>query len=226
MNPLQNPSIELFGLRVDEPVTMVTDVMVATIGIIGYLKLASVGNSRHVSLYSYFFLGMGFSTLIAGIVGHGFFYRCGADGKMYGWVFGIIGTGFAQFAVLYHVRESLNKIIFQALLVICWIEVVIAMLILFSFRNFVVVEIHAAFGLVGMVTVLEAINYYKTKSKLSLSMIYGVGLVTIAILFHTTKVSISKWFNYMDISHVLMGLAVYIMIKGVLVEKKLNLEAA
>lgn len=226
MNPLQNPSIELFGLRVDEPVTMSTDIVVAVIGIMGYIKLASANNSRHVSLYSYFFLGMGFSTLIAGIIGHGFLYRFGADAKMYGWVLGIIGTGFAQFAVLYHVKESLNKTAFSILLFTCYIEVVSAMILLFYFRSFVVVEVHAAFGLVGVVTVLEAINYFATKSKLSLNMVIGVGLTAVAIVFHTTKISISKWFNYMDISHVFLGLAVYIMIKGVLFEQKLNLKTA
>ena len=74
-NPLQNPSIELFGVRVDEPVTMSTDIIVALISIIGYFKLVSKNNSVHVKLYSHFFLWMGFSTLIAGIMGHGFLYR-------------------------------------------------------------------------------------------------------------------------------------------------------
>src|ERR1041385_9208428 len=100
MNPLQNPSIELFGLRIDEPVTMTTDLIVALIGIFGYFKIASKNSSLPVKLYSHFFLWMGFSTFIAGIVGHGFLYRFGGDGKMYGWVLGIIGTGFAQFAAV------------------------------------------------------------------------------------------------------------------------------
>ena len=226
MNPLQNPSIELFGLRVDEPVTMSTDLIVALIAISGYVKLASASNSRHVSLYSYFFLGMGFSTLIAGIVGHGFAYRFGIDGKMYGWVLGIIGTAFAQFAVLYHVKEQLKNKIFDLILFICCVEVVVAMLALFYFKSFIVVEIHAAFALVGVVTALEVINYFATKSRLSLNMVIGVGLTTVAIIFHITKISVSRWYNYMDISHTFMAVAVFIMIKGVLVEQKLNLEEA
>jgi len=219
MNPLQNPSIELFGIRIDEPVTMLTDIIVALIGIWGYIKIASKNNPIHVKLYSYFFLGMAFSTLIAGIVGHGFFYKYGVDGKMWGWVFGIIGTGFAQFAALYHVKEQINKNIFNVLLITSYIEAITAMVILFYFKSFVVVELHAAFGLVGMVTVLEAINYFKTRSKLSLNMIIGVCFVCIAITVHISKISISKWFNYLDISHVFLGVAVYIMISGVLTGK-------
>ena len=224
INPLQNPSIVVCGLRIDEPVTMSTDIIVALIGIFGYFKITSKSKSLHVKLYSYFFLWMGFSTLIAGIAGHGFLYRFGADGKMYGWVLGIIGTGFSQFAVLYHVKEKLSKMVFSVLLLLCSIEVVAAMIVLFIVRTFVVVEIHAAFGLVGMVTIFEAINYFKTKSQLSSNMIIGVAFIVVAIIFHSTKISISKWFNYMDISHVFLAAAVCIMIKGVLLEQKLNLK--
>jgi hypothetical protein len=223
-NPLQNPSIEIFGLRIDEPVTMSTDIIVALISIIGYFKIASKNNSAHVKLYSHFFLWMGFSTLIAGIMGHGFLYRFGLHGKMYGWVLGIIGTGFSQFAVVYHVKENLNKTVFSALIFLCWIEVVAAMIILFKVETFVVVEVHAAFGLVGMVTILEAFNYFKTKSKLSSNMIIGVSFTVLAIIIHSAKIGISKWFNHMDISHVFLGIAVCIMIKGVLLEQKLNLK--
>ena len=54
-------------------------------------------------------------------------------------------------------------------------------------------------------------------------MIYGVGLAILAIVAHTTKISISKWFNYIDISHVFLGVSLYVMIKGVLFEQKNNL---
>ena len=223
-NPLQNPSIEFFGVRVDEPVTMSTDIIVAMISIIGYFKLVSRNNSVHVKLYSHFFLWMGFSTLIAGIMGHGFLYRFGVDGKMYGWVLGIIGTGFSQFAVIYHAKANISKVAFSSLLILSWMEVVVAMIVLFIIRTFVIVEIHAAFGLVGMVTILESINYFKTKSKLSSNMIIGVSFTVVAIIIHSAKIGISKWFNHMDISHVFLGIAVCIMIKGVLFEQKLNLK--
>lgn len=226
INPLQNPSIEICGLRIDEPVTMSTDIIVALIGILGYFKIVSKNNSTHVKLYSHFFLWMGFSTFIAGIVGHGFLYKFDGNGKMYGWVLGIIGTGFSQFAVIYHAKANINKVVFSSLLILSWIEVIAAMIVLFIVRTFVVVEIHAAFGLVGMVTILEAINYFKTRSQLSSNMIIGVGFTVVAIIIHSTRISISKWFNYLDISHVFLGIAVCIMIKGVLSEQKLNLKTA
>jgi hypothetical protein len=221
-NPLQNPSIELFGIRIDEPVTAGTDLIVALIGIWGYFKIAKQKNLKHVSIYALFFLGTGVSTMIAGIIGHAFLYRFGYEAKMIGWVLGIIGTCFAQFAAVHHVKNSIGEKAFRLLLKICYLEVIVSMAILILKPSFLVVICHTAFGLLLMVTVLESVNYSKTRSKLSLMMIYGVGLAVAAIIVHTCKIAVSKWFNHLDISHVFLGLSLYVMIKGVLYEQKNN----
>ncbi len=221
-NPLQNPSIELFGLRIDEPVTAGTDVIVALIGIWGYFKIKRANNLKHVSVYALFFLGTGVSTLVAGILGHAFLYRFGYEAKMVGWVMGILGICFAQFAAVYHAKEIISEKAFKLLLNICYLEVIISMAVLIWRPSFVVVICHTAFGLLLMVTVLESIHYSKTRSKLSLMMIYGVGLAIAAIIVHAGKIAISKWFNHLDVSHVFLGLSLYVMIKGVLYEQKNN----
>lgn len=221
-NPLQNPSIEIFGLRIDEPVTSGTDMIVALIGIWGYFKITKQKNLKHVSIYALFFLGTGVSTMVAGLLGHAFLYRFGYEAKMVGWVMGILGTCFAQFAAVHHSRKTIGEKIFKVLLTICYIEVIVSMTILILKPSFIVVICHTAFGLLLMVTVLEAINYSKTRSKLSLMMIYGVALAVGAIIVHTAKIAISKWFNHLDLSHVFLGLSLYIMIKGVLYEQKNN----
>lgn len=224
-NPLQNPSIELFGLRIDEPVTSFTDVIVALIGIWGYFKIKKANNLKHVSVYALFFLGTGVSTMVAGILGHAFLYRFGYEIKMVGWVLGILGTCFAQFAAVYHAKETIGEKAFKLLLNICYLEVVVSMTILILKPSFIIVICHTAFGLLLMVTVLESINYSKTRSKLSLMMIYGVGLAVAAIICHTCKIAISNWFNHLDVSHVFLGSSLYVMIKGVLYEQKNNLIA-
>ena len=67
---LQNPSVELFGLRIDEPVTTFTDLLVAIVGIVAYKNTASDNNDRSLSLYRLFFLFTGISTLVAAFLGH------------------------------------------------------------------------------------------------------------------------------------------------------------
>ena len=222
LNPLQNPTIELLGLRIDEPITSFTDIIVAAIGILGYLKITKAGNLKHVTVYSYFILGTGISALIGGLLGHAFLYRFGYEMKMVVWVFSILGTCFAQFGAVYHAQYRISSSSFKTLLMICYLEVIVSMTILIIRPSFIVVICHTIFGLLCFVTVLEGINYSKIKSQLSLMMIYSVGLAAVAAIFHTTKISISKWFNYMDISHMFLALSLFIIIKGLLFEQKNN----
>ena len=222
LNPLQNPTIELLGLRIDEPVTTFTDMIVAAIGILGYLKIAKIKNLKYVSIYSYFVLGTAISALVGGLLGHAFLYKFGYEVKMVVWVLSILGTCFAQFGALYHAQNRLSVKRFNTLLMICYFEVIVSMIILIIWPSFIVVICHTIFGLVCFVTVLEGMNYSKVKSQLSLMMIYSVALATVAAVFHTTKISISKWFNYMDISHMFLALSLFVIIKGVLFEQKNN----
>lgn len=226
INPMQNPSIELFGIRVDEPITTGTDIVFALVGIVGFFKLMNSANQKHVSVYNYFFLGTGLSALVAGILGHAFLYRFGYEIKIVGWVAGILGTCFAQFGALFHVRKNLKPNVYKTLLWLCYAEVVLALIVVLVSPSFLVVIFHNIFGLLLMVTVLEWRNYIKTQSQLSKMMVLGVGIAVIAILFHTTKISISNWFNYMDISHVFMAVSLYVMVKGVGIEQRNNVTTA
>jgi hypothetical protein len=222
-NPMQNPSIELFGVRVDEPITTGTDIIFALVGIIGFFRLANKQNQKHISVYNYFFLGTGVSAMVAGILGHAFLYKFGYEIKIVGWTAAILGTCFAQFGALFHVKENLKPNTFKLLLILCYAEVIIALMFLILSPSFLIVIFHNIFGLLLMVTILEWRNYIKTHSELSKMMVLGVGIAVIAIIFHTVKISISNWFNYMDISHVFMAISLYVMVKGAMIEQKNNL---
>lgn len=214
MTPFQNPTIYIGDLRIDEPITTLTDLFFIGVCFFAFFKTKHVSNDKGLTLYRWFFLLTGASTLVAALIGHAFLYYFGTDAKIYGWVTGIFGTSFAQFAALYHVRKTIGESVFKGLLILCFIEVITALVLVFVVWSFVVVEIHTAFGLVIMVTILENIHYKKTKSQLSLFMIYGVSVAVIAVLCHVFKLAASVWFNHADLSHIFMALSMYLMYKG------------
>lgn len=222
MVPFQNPSIELFGLRIDEPITVLTDMMVAAVGFIAYFSTISSSNSRAVQLYRYFFLFTAFSTLVAGFIGHAFAYKVGFEWRMIGWSFGIASVAFAQFAVLQHTIESIGEKAALILRIFNVIELIVIVFILAFYRTFIIVEIQAAIGLVLMVLMLESIHYNKTKSSFSLGLIIGIGITILAVISHVAKLAVSNWFNHMDLGHVLMAIALFVMYKGLQSEQKLN----
>jgi hypothetical protein len=215
MIPFQNPTIYIGDLRVDEPITTITDLLFIGVCFIAFFKTKHVAHEKAANIYRWFFLLTGASTLVAALIGHAFLYHFGVESKIYGWITGIFGTCLAQFAALYHTRKTIGENVFKALLVVCYLEVIVAIILTFVVWSFVVVEVHSAFVLVLIVTILESIHYKKTKSALSLNMIYGVGIAVIAVLCHVFKLAYSVWFNHADLSHIFMALSMFMMYRGV-----------
>ncbi len=211
MNPYQNPDIFIGNLRLQEPITTLTDMLFCFVCFIAFFKTAAQANNKAINLYRWFFLLTGISTLVAALVGHAFLYHFGAQAKIYGWALGIISISFSQFAALNHSAKTLGAKYYKALILLFSLETIIAFILTFVFWTFIVVEIHTAFCLLIAVVSLEYINYKKTKSTLSKNMILGVGILVIAVLCHLLKIAISKWFNHIDLSHIFMTISMYVM---------------
>ncbi|MCK5701543.1 MAG: hypothetical protein KAI29_10330, partial [Cyclobacteriaceae bacterium] len=65
---LPQPSIDVFGIRLDEPVTTATDLIVSAVCLYAFYKLNSIPikNKVHWNL-KYYFLSMGLATLTGGV---------------------------------------------------------------------------------------------------------------------------------------------------------------
>ncbi|MFP4025592.1 MAG: DUF6962 family protein, partial [Thiohalospira sp.] len=70
MGVFEQPSIFIHNIRIDEPVTTLTDLMVSAVCIYAFFKLNKIPLHNKVHLYlRYYFLSMGIATAIGGIVG-------------------------------------------------------------------------------------------------------------------------------------------------------------
>lgn len=220
MVPYQNPTIFLGNIRIDEPITVLTDLLVVSICFFSFIKTKSENQTTAIKLYRWFILTTGISTLISAIIGHAFLYSFGFNAKIFGWITGIGCIVFAQFAALYHSKKIIGEKKFRLL---CWLntaEITLAFILLFVVYSFLIVEIHSAIGLILTVVVLEFIVYKQTKSALSKGFIMAIGIAVLAILCHIFKLAISVWFNHMDLSHVIIAISIYIMYTGILAEIK------
>lgn len=215
MIPYQNPSIYPFGIRIDEPVTTLTDFLFTAVCVFAFVKTKHLSGNKGVNLYRWFFLLTGLSAFVSAVIGHAFLYYFGFEAKIYGWVTGILSASFAQFAALHHTRSSIGLKAFKLLQLANYLEIVFVTVLLFKVFSFVVVEIHTAYALVLNVVILESIHYKKTGSPLSKHMLIGVGIAVLAVFCHIFKLAISEWFNHLDLSHIFMCIGVYVMYRGV-----------
>ena len=62
---------------------------------------------------------------------------------------------------------------------------------------------------------VHLVVYNRTKEKGSGLVVLGIGIPFLSIVVHSLKFSIHEWFNYKDISHIVMLTSLALLFKGV-----------
>lgn len=96
-------------------------------------------------------------------------------------------------------------------LVITWIIILLVVTLLQN--NFLLIKIHA--GIVLTYSLVIHLISYKKGGKGSSYVAGGIIVSFLSIVTHSLKLSVSEWFNYKDISHVIMLISLMLMYKGV-----------
>lgn len=208
-------TIYISGIRIDEPIVTLTDLLVSVLCFIFAYKLQKSGKKEKVFQYFkiYFFV-MGIATALGGIIGHAFMYQFSFYWKLPGWITSMISIMFVERAAIEHTRILLNKNLVKAFGVINIIEFIAFLSLTIYTLKFFYVEFHSGYGLMFVVLSLEGFLYLKTKNEASKFMLIGIAFAAVAALFFMNKVSFHQWFNYLSISHVLMAVAAWFFYMG------------
>lgn len=228
----EQPSIYFMSIRIDEPVTVLTDLVVSAVCIFAFIKLAQIPLKNKVHLYlKYYFLSMGIATFIGGVIGHGFLYlfntqwelskpfvefvtRIVGENKMNaaanpwklpGWLTSMFSVALVERASIEYARPMVKR---GAARFFSWmnvIELMTFMIITFSTLNFFFVEVHTFYGFMIVVLGFNGYVFYKTRDRGSKFFLIAVGFAAIAALFFMNEWGISKWFNHFDLSHTFMA---------------------
>lgn len=201
-------TIHILGIRVDEPIVTLTDLLVSFLCLYFFYRIQKSGKKETVFLYfKIYFLNMGIATLLGGLIGHAFLYNFTFYWKLPGWIMSMISIMFVERAAIEHTRIYLTESIIKVFRVINILEFLTFLTLTIFTLNFFFVEFHSGYGLMFVVLSLEGFLFLKTKNKASKLMLVGVGFAAIAALFFMNKISPHQWFNYLSISHVLMAVA-------------------
>ncbi len=202
--------IQLFGTTILEPSTVISSLMMTVVCGYAFINLNKL--SREHRMYTqmqYFFLFMGLATAIGGVLGHGFIYVTGIRGKIPGWFASMIAVALFERAAIWHIKPILAKRGGQILGYLNYVELAIFFALTLFTLKFIVVEIHAVYGLFLMLFTIEVYMYRKKKDPGSKYIFIATGLGALAAGLHALKFSFSPWFNYNDISHISMGASIY-----------------
>ncbi len=209
--------IYLFGIKILEPVTTLTDLVVSTVCFFAFFKLLKINRPEwHFRFFNWFFLTMGIATALGGLIGHGFLYMFSFAWKLPGWLTSMLSISLLERASIEYAKPLLKPRFRKFMDWANVIELIVFMVLTFSTLNFKFVEVHSAFGLLVVNTPLHLYVYWKTRGEGSRIMLIAISFAILSALIFMNEISIHKWFNYLDLSHTLMAFGAFFFYKAAL----------
>ncbi len=203
--------IELFGLTVTEPFTWITNWLVAAFCFyFGHLLYHDKKADRQARYWALFFLIIGIASITGGTA-HGFILYVGQNFHYAAWAITGVAVFAAQLAALEIIRHSTY---YKPLLWLIIVELVVNISAVFIFKHLDVLRINSAVGLLGLVLPLQ-LYAWRQKGQIRNGII-ALGIVSnlIPALIHSMRLSYNRWFNFNDLSHVVMIGCFYIIFVG------------
>ncbi len=210
---VHQPSVEIWGIKILEPITSLTDIMVSCVCFYAayriYREFHSLSkkdkylHTLYILSVMYFLL-MALATLLGGILGHAFLYLYGFRQKLFGWIISMASVVMLERYVIFSLRQQIGERIFRLLNYLNVMEFFVLLVVTLITLNFFIVEAHGSYGILFVTGGLELWDYIRRRSQTSLKMLKAVAWAVLTSIVHLTKFSVSPWFNYLDISHILM----------------------
>lgn len=219
-------SIELFGLILYEPITYISDLLLAGFSIFWFTRLKREGSEANMSQsFSRYFLFMGIAPFISGqahlfdhYIDHNYFH-------VLGWSSAALGTYYFQrgcamdFSI--ELKKKLNWI-FVVLLVASITSYIAYQLFMDVDTNkvtvgvpgFILVSIFTAIGYVLFLVPMNYIKFQNEKDAGSGVILLGIVLSAFTLVLHSKKFSLSPHINYNVLSHFVLIMCYYLYFIG------------
>lgn len=216
-------SINLAGLLIFEPLVLLTNSLLFLIGLWFYLKLRKAPG-EYGRRKGIFILMLGISSLLGGLA-H-------AIHEQFGTLFLkliIAGCHLFSLASAYYCLLGSYQLYADASgknnywikrIALSWFSLV---LILVAYTNqFAIITAHA--GLVLMFSLWVHLKAMRLDYSGSGYVAAGISTSFVSVAVHLSKFSLHEWFNYKDIAHVFMIIALLFIGKGILIGNERSIE--
>jgi hypothetical protein len=186
---------ELFGLSLQEPVSLIYNWLVAILCLLWYFKMSK--DSEFIKNWKYFFLTFAITSFVAGLA-HSLYHYFGIYGKMPHWVGGIISGYFVCKAMLTKLALTKGKIVLTFFM---YLKLLASLSLALLYVTFTFVLIDSALTYIvycagiSFVMIKQGEKEYK-------GFVLGVLLSFCGAISFVFKLDISIYFNREDFSHI------------------------
>ena len=213
--PIINPTLIIGDFEWREPITTLTDSLIASVCIFAFMVFSRYKGEKAKSFiyFKAFFLCFGIGMLCSAWFGHGLAAYVVPRFKVLGWVINSGANLFLGLATLREIRHLIKPNISRWIKVIFIVQVsiFIVFMIIPKTSFFGLAQICSIVSLIGMMLPMHIFNYFKTRSSGSKLFIIAIGMGVLPGIIFNTQLSVNRWFNYHDISHIVMATIVFVM---------------
>jgi hypothetical protein len=209
MGELQ-PPIFIGNIRIGEPTTTITDLIVAAVCFYAYSKLGKLNEFPAKKYFRLYFLFLGIATFWGAVITHASIYYLSQPWKVPGWISSTWAVSLLAWAMVEYHADMIKKWVFT-LKALILLELLAVMAITIYTVEFKWAGAHSAFGLFLIVTTLAAMSYMKSKDGGSRWMLYGIGVFLLSGITFAAKLSIHTWFNHVDLTHIFLAIAAWVI---------------
>lgn len=203
--------IQLLGLRILEPGTILSDLLMGIACLVFSVKLNKLDDFKKNRFISFFFLFLGFSSFVAGAA-HGLFYYFGTYLHTASWILSGLAIYFLQLGTTVVFENEQFKTWY---IVFIRTQLLIYLILLFAVSGFIVVKINFVISMIGVITPVYLVDMAKRGYRNNLFIITGVFLAILPSLYHRTEFTFGYIFNMNDLSHFFLILCIFFVFLGV-----------
>ncbi len=209
------PSIEVLSIRIDEPITSMTDLIMAVICFYAYYRIRQQESKGRIkSYFKYYFLTLGLASAAGGILGHAFLYSLSPPWKLVSWIFTLLSVAILSHALIVLSRPLLKPGVSLLASRVNFLILSLALLYTLYSLAFSAVKYYAIFGMLLVVGSLSYVIFHKTESRGVVKLMIGVGVGTLSALIFSFGWGFGPWFNHNDISHLILSFSTISLYQG------------
>lgn len=209
------PSVELFNIRIDEPITTATDLLLAAVCFYALFRINKQENSGRIKGYfKYYFLTLGMGALCGGLFGHAFLYSLSPPWKLVSWIFTLISVAIIGHALIELARPLVRPVISRTVARMNMAILIFALTYTLITLAFSAVKYYTIFGMVVVVGSLSLVVFQKTGSRGMVKLMVGIAIGILSAVVFSFEWGLSPWFNHNDISHVILSFSALSLYKG------------
>lgn len=217
VSAIKQPEIEWLGIRIQEPVTCITDVLIGLVCFYAWYRLRKAnGKQAKFKLLEYYFISMGVATMAGGLIGHGFLYLFNDYWKLLGWYTSMLSVGLIERSSIKHAIHLIKPKTGKFFLILNWIELAAMMALTAYTLHFKFVEFHSLYGFLVVVFGFHFYVWRKTGDRGSKMILWSIAVLAGAVYIFNAPVILHEFFNHRDFAHILMAIGSYMILLAAL----------